>query len=551
MSAVSSRQIILVSLNNTFFPLDREHLAALLDYKVYPYRGIPPRVVLFFLPYLLGCALALRGGVAVGDATTFFVPVLFALLLELVSGYVYTEHYPWLKAGRILFLMLALGVLHGSGAKPSENGVLPPPKTLPAVVRLLTSPTFNPWGANVQAELLLVEDSAGVWQPYNLRGKLRFYAEDSLAVTLQQGDILRAQVNFRQYANRDSVTGFDYVAWQRSQGILFTARVRANTAQCLSHDPSATQPSVFQKLHAHVLEAYAAAGLSGQPLELVKAMSIGDRADLDRDIRQSFARAGVAHILALSGLHVGFVYAILAGLARIFLLTSFWRRLLRCVLPLLGVWLFVGVAGATPSLLRAAIMLSVWGISRLFYQRWHSLDVLAVAAFIILWLTPEALFSLSFQLSFSALLGIILFKRFFRRLIPEKPLLLHWGAELLVISLCAQLGTLPFTLYVFGSLPLLSLFTNLLAIPLASGIVPGALLLAFLPLGSPLAQGLGFLLEQAASLLIWSTERLAPLPLVSLSEVYIPLLGAWLMGLLLLAVGVWGLIKCVGEQWWR
>lgn len=523
--------------------MDEARLAELIDPAEPPYRGTRPRLFLFFLPYVVGCALALRGGVVVTDATFFLIPILLALLLEYLGGYLYSLHFPWLKAGRILALMLALGLLLGSRVKTQENTLLPPPKTLPTVVRLLTDPKLNLWGANAQVSLRLVGDSCGAWQTYDLRGKLRFYAEDSVAMTLRAGDIVVAQVNFRQYANRDSVTGFDYVAWQRSQGSFFTARVRANTARRIGHEVSSASFSLFSQIHAHVLKAYAAAELSGQPLQLVKAMSVGDRSDLDQEIRQCFSRAGVAHVLALSGLHVGFIYILLSYFARVFLLTSWWRRLLRRLLPLLGVWLFVGVAGATPSLLRAAIMLTVWGISRFAYVRLHPLDVLAIAAFVILWFSPESLFSLSFQLSFAALLGIVLLYPYVRAVIPLRPALWRWGAELLAVSLCAQLGTLPITLYVFGTLPLLSLFTNLVVIPLVTIIVPSALLLAFLPLGSLVSQGLGFLLQNAASFLIGATEKIAPLPFISLTGVYIPLWAAWLLGLLLLGIGLVGLLK--------
>lgn len=494
----------------------------------------------------MGCVLALHGDCVLYDTSLFFVPLLFALLLEYLSLYVYTTQYPWLKAGRVLLLILALGVCRGSNARRESEVRLPPPKTLSTVVVLETAPRHTPWGANCLVRLRLVQDSTGGWQEYLLRGRLRFYPDDSVVASLRGGELLLARVNFRQYAQRDSITGFDYTAWQRAQGLHFTARVQSNTAQRLGQ---ASQGDIFTRIHQHILTAYEAAGLEGQSLEIVKSMSVGDRTGLDRVVRQRFSLAGVAHILALSGLHVGFVYAILAYLVRGFLLTTFWRRLLRHGIPLVGVWFFVLVAGGTPSLLRAALMLTVWGVSRIFFVRWHILDVLGIAAFLIVWLNPESLFSLSFQLSFAALLGIVLLypylKPYLRKI--HSPFW-RWILEVLSVSLCAQLGTLPLTLYTFGTLPLLALFTNLIAIPLASFIVPSSLLLALLPVGSWLARLIGFLLDLSSSFLIWSTEKIATLPFVSLTGLHISVWQAWGIALVLLAIGVIGLVKDVGAR---
>ncbi len=527
--------------------LDRQGLIELFGAPLRRNQGRYPRLWLFVLTYLLGSVLASRGVFILPETSVVFIPLLFALLLEYLSLCVYTTQYPWLKAGRVLLLILALGVWRGSEARRESEVRLPPPKTLSTVLVLETAPRATPWGASCEVSLRLVEDTTGEWREYPLRGKLRFYEDDSVVCSLRQGDLLLARINFRQYARRDSATGFDYTAWQRGQGLQFTARVRSNTEQRLGQ--ASHESSIFARIHEHILTAYEAAGLEGQSLEIVKSMSVGDRTGLDRVVRQRFSLAGVAHILALSGLHVGFVYAILAYLVRGFLLTKFWRRLLRHGIPLVGVWFFVLIAGGTPSLLRAAIMLSVWGVSRIFFVRWHILDVLGIAAFLIVWLNPEALFSLSFQLSFAALLGIVLLypylKPYLRR---AKHSVVRWILEVLSVSLCAQLGTLPLTLYTFGTLPLLALFTNLIAIPLASFIVPSSLLLALLPVGSWLARFVGFLLDLSSSFLIWSTEKIAALPFVSLTGLDVSVWQAWGIALVLLAVGVIGLVKDVGGR---
>ena len=260
-------------------------------------------------------------------------------------------------------------------------------------------------------------------------------------------------------------------------------------------------------------------GLGPKEAALMQAMTLGIRDDLG-DLREIFAASGLAHILALSGLHVGILVLALGWALRPFGL----RRYPLIILLIIG---FVFLVGFSPSVTRAALMtiaalLSLWlGGGRI--AAWPSL---ALSALILLVWQPSWLFDISFQLSYLAVMGLLLFAGpLSKPILGDKPDLpfWHWKPLLVlsgIVSISAQLSTLPLIASSFGSLPLLSPLVNILAIPLASVLVPlgflaGLLGLFFVPLAK-LINGLTGLL---ASWLIWLADFGSSLPHLIWGEV--------------------------------
>jgi len=485
------------------------------------------------LAFIAGTALGLNGVIAIGTTTIFLLAC--ALLLELACQYFYTTHSLFLTFVLVLLFTFALGVERSTQTYVYTHQPSPPPRKVAALVVLTGNATSMKQGLSYPAKLLatLEQDKP---RAYNIRGKLLFHNADSIAAHLTYGSKLLATIDFAQDTGRNP-NGFDLLAWQRRRGELFVGRAESNSVRILGTDSTITPP-LFTALRTRIVTRFAKAGIHDNALELVKAMSIGAREELPTDVRNNFSRSGIAHLLALSGLHVGFVYAIFAFFSHLIASDRLFKRLLRELFPVLATWAFVLLAGASPSLLRAAIMLSVWGVSRIFFLRSHPIDVLSVAAILILWLSPASLYELGFQLSFCALLGILLFYPFLTPYIRTRYKVITWCTQLLTLSLCAQLGTLPIILHAFGTLPLLALFTNLLAIPIAALIVPIALLIGLLPTGNAIAQYGGVFLQLCANLLLGTAERVATLPAVTLTGLRIPTYIAWLLSGCLLFAGV-------------
>jgi competence protein ComEC len=309
---------------------------------------------------------------------------------------------------------------------------------------------------------------------------------------LIKGDRIRFKGKIRLIRNFHNPGGFDYERYMVRQGIGVTTYVNGKNVKLLGHNTygriSETVSAMRQDI-IHFINTYT----RGQPRAVLKALLVGERNEIRGPLRDAFQRAGVVHILAISGLHIGIIATVC-----FFLL----QKVLRLITPLL--WysasdkvcalltiipvIFYGlIAGMSPSTQRAVVMITLFLIAIIRCDEHDSLNTLFWAAFIILSLAPALLFSISFQLSFAAVFFILfgirqfeyqqtpalypnLFKRLQNRLI-----------SFICISLLAILGVLPLTMLYFNQIALVGIWTNLIIVPLIGFMaVPLGLLAVFL-----------------------------------------------------------------------
>ncbi len=199
---------------------------------------------------------------------------------------------------------------------------------------------------------------------------------------------------------------------------------------------------------------------------LLKGLLLADRSEIDYRTKESFINSGVIHVLAVSGLHVGFIVLIFM------FLTSRISIYPRTILTIIGLFAFLFLTGSTPSVFRATIMVVVMLLIYLSNRNYNSLNALAIAALILLLLNPAEIFNPGFQLSFSAVLSILIVYPILSAKITTKNKVLRYLLLFSAVSFSAQLGTLPFTLIYFQKLSVISLFANLLVIPII-GIIVG------------------------------------------------------------------------------
>lgn len=203
---------------------------------------------------------------------------------------------------------------------------------------------------------------------------------------------------------------------------------------------------------------------------IAAAMTLGWRADLDAETQSAFRDAGIAHLLAVSGLHIGLVAAMLGVLC-------FWLprerkgRTARGVVQLAGVWSFALLTGMAPSTMRAALMFSLFIISNIIGRRTPKLNLLAATAIVTLAVRPMLLFDVGWQLSYAAVAGILLAR-------PVIMLWRNWLWQAAAVSASATLATLPVSLAVFNRLQPYFLIANVIIVPLAGVIL--ALSMAYL-----------------------------------------------------------------------
>lgn len=314
-------------------------------------------------------------------------------------------------------------------------------------------------------------------------GKVMLYiAKEAGTDSLRYGDILVAICRMNQPSGQENPFQFDYRQYLRRKGILRQAYLPVGQYSCIGNDSHGLigwSKDIQRKLVGRIRESHLNSAQQG----IAEALLLGWKNDIDDQTQQQFRNAGITHLLCVSGLHVGLVAAIIGGCL------AFMRRrrtshIIAKAIQMAGIWLFVLVTGMAPATLRAGIMFSLFVVGDLMGRRSNSLNTLATSAFLLLCINPQLLFDVGWQLSHTAVLGIILLYRPLTSLIPlEKlewrlnnsnrkvlghlvwPLRKVW--ELATLSTAAQVGTLPLTIFYFHQFPTYFLIANITIVPFA------------------------------------------------------------------------------------
>ena len=203
---------------------------------------------------------------------------------------------------------------------------------------------------------------------------------------------------------------------------------------------------------------------------LAEALLIGYKTDLDPDLVKSYTNTGVVHVIAISGMHLGLIYWLLSS-ATSHLKANKRLNWTKPLIIILGLWAFSLIAGAQPSVTRSALMFSCIVLGKSINRKSSILNTLGFSAFLLICYNPFWLWDPGFQLSYAAVLSIILFqKAIYDWLYVENKFLdLIW--KLIAVTLSAQILTTPFSIYHFHQFPNYFLFTNIIAIPLSGVII--------------------------------------------------------------------------------
>lgn len=221
-----------------------------------------------------------------------------------------------------------------------------------------------------------------------------------------------------------------------------------------------------------VTDLYIANGLEGDELAVVSAMTLGDKRFIDRSLRNEYSRAGVAHVLALSGTHLAILYFVLmlfvgkGSVASRFVVVA-------------TIWGYVVIVGMPVSAVRAAMMLSMFTLADVMRRGYDRMDVLVTTIMLMMLVNPRVVFDVGFQLSVMSVGAIIVICPLLNGLLPpdfhsrHHHLFKLWS--MVSVGVAAQIGTAPLVAYYFHSLPCWFVISNLIAIPLTTILLYGAL----------------------------------------------------------------------------
>lgn len=279
-------------------------------------------------------------------------------------------------------------------------------------------------------------------------------------------------------------------------------------------EPSRIERTQQYFLHqrAQLLERLETAGLSDDQYAVVAAMALGDKSALTHDLKDTYSKTGASHILALSGLHLGIIYALLSMLV----VGRRWQMITQVII-ILSIWAFVFLVGMSPSVTRSAIMLTVYALLAIGHRRKMSVNTLAFTAIIMLQVTPKALFDVGFQMSFMAVFSILLFVPLFYRPFSAEYLMTHrvikWLWGMVAVSIAAQIGVAPLIAYYFGRFSCYFLLTNFI-------VIPAATIILYLALGALLIPSIGIILANIVGLLNTTLLYIASLPGVTIEGMH-------------------------------
>ncbi|RJQ55500.1 MAG: DNA internalization-related competence protein ComEC/Rec2 [Desulfobacteraceae bacterium] len=338
-------------------------------------------------------------------------------------------------------------------------------------------------------------------------------------LSFSPGDAIRFQGSIKPFRNFNNPGGFDYKRHMQFQRVHGTAYALSEKVKVLEKGREDGFRSRVEKAR-HRISGFIEAHADRSSRGILKALVVGDRTDIPPETALSFYRAGVGHILAISGLHVGIVATVSFSLFRWLLsfsrsiLWAAWTRKAAAALSLFPVWVYALLAGMSPSTQRAVIMVSIFLLSYLLEKRQDIINTLAAAALLVLIVDPPSLFSISFQLSFTAVLSIVLGiglispagKKDASAGLLSKAL--HRLILFFAVSFFASLGTLPLVMRYFNEVSLVGLAGNLIAIPLIGfGVVPLGLLSAFVYPISASAAAIG--IDSASGLTAFSLPAIS------------------------------------------
>ncbi len=345
--------------------------------------------------------------------------------------------------------------------------------------------------------VLNVESIQSGQNSFPATGRIRVTTRGEISPEFRPGDRIKFPGKIRGIRNFQNPGGFDFERYMAFRTILATTYVTSNKVMFLETNNDQNVTHWVSNARKKIADIIDDTQMDHASAAIMKALVVGDRDGIDKPLREAFNKSGMGHLLAISGLHVGIVASFFfLVFSRFFsmsrtLLDHAWVGKASALLCIIPVTIYGLLAGMSPSTQRAVLMINVFLMTFFIKREQDSINTLAIAALVILIIHPPALFSISFQLSFTAVFAIILGfsmlwknqNRFDTNQLIRKKLSAFFFA-----SLFAILGSLPLIMYYFNQASLVGIAANFILVPLVGFIVVPVGLISALVF--PISQGL-------------------------------------------------------------
>ncbi|TXE07269.1 ComEC family competence protein [Seonamhaeicola algicola] len=333
--------------------------------------------------------------------------------------------------------------------------------------------------------------------------------KDSTISTLKVDDVLITKATFKNLISPLNPNQFNYKTYLKKQYIYHQIFIKNKALLKVSSKPH-TLLGYANRLRSFINNKLKTYNFSINELAIINALFLGQRQNIDRAIYTNYTNAGAIHILAVSGLHVGIIFLILN-----FLFKPIERLkkgyLIKTIFLLTTLWGFAVIAGLSASVTRAVTMFSIVAIAVNLKRPTNVYNTLAISIFVILLFKPLFIFDVGFQLSFLAVFAIVAIEPMLNKLWKPKNKLLKIYWQTLTVTISAQFGIIPISLFYFHQFPGLFFISNLVIIPLLGFILGFGILIILLAsinvLPQFLADAFGFIIYLMNSFVAWVAQQ--------------------------------------------
>lgn len=384
------------------------------------------------------------------------------------------------------------------------------------LAQIISKPEKKPKSYKTEVKIIkLLKDST--WQEAN-QNILLYFSNKSAAPSFEQVYLIHGSP--RTIEGPKNPEEFNYKAFQERKGIAAHHFLREGDYELLGIEKQRWYLRLAYSMNTYANEVFEKHIEGSDEMAVAQAMVIGQKDELTQELRQSYATAGAIHILAVSGLHVGILFLLLKYLFG-WMLRLPNGKVWFSIVVILCLWLYALFTGFSPSVTRATLMFSVIQVGLITRREKNSINTIAFSALVLLIIKPSWIFEVGFQLSYLAILGIVILFPYINRLWRPRYILVQKLWQLSIVSISAQLFTFPLSVYYFHQFPNYFLLTNpivtvLSTVILFSGV--GLLIISWIPYFSEAA---GWVLDTSLTFLNESVAWIEKLPSSKMAGLYL------------------------------
>lgn len=328
-------------------------------------------------------------------------------------------------------------------------------------------------------------------------GKLLVYFSKKNPDNLVIGDLVSFNTEIKPIVKNYNPDTFDYANYMENQNVFHQIKCFENDYFIGNKVKNFT--FYINELRKKLVHSFDAHHFSVRTKSIINALLLGQKQQIDSETLNDYKNAGVVHILAISGLHIGIIYTFFNFIFG-FLNRVKHGKTIKLVIIIILLWLFALISGMSASITRSVMMFSVIAFGTFLNRKNFMFNAIAASLFILLIYNPLLIFDVGFQLSYAAVISILLFQPFYQKFYYSKSKIVVYITDLFLISLTAQLGVLPLMLLYFKQVPTLFLLANFVVIPVATavliiGIIVLFLNFVYLPLALIIGKVISFLVE--------------------------------------------------------